>query len=83
MSANDNAKREHISPDMTRALGFHLRLTGDYIASLTVEKRKSAYPNAKLDYLIFDKDGTAVIEGRQFGGGAVSYWRRVAQLPTS
>jgi hypothetical protein len=82
-SNGGSVKRGPLDSDMKRELKFHLRLTTEYMDSLSVEKRKSDYPKAKADYLIFDPEGTAVIEGRHFDGGAVAFWRRAQQLPTS
>jgi hypothetical protein len=40
----------------------------------TFERRPSQYPSASADIVIYNSDGRAVIQGREFGGGRMSFW---------
>jgi hypothetical protein len=43
---------------------------GDY----TFERRRSEYPQAKSDIIIYDAAGAAVLKGREMSGGESSFW---------
>jgi hypothetical protein len=40
----------------------------------TFERRPSQYPSASADIVVYNGDGRAVIQGREFGGGRMSFW---------
>ena len=40
----------------------------------TFERRPSQYPTASSDIVVYNSDGKAVIQGREFAGGRMSFW---------
>ena len=40
----------------------------------TFERRPSQYPTAQSDIVVYDSSGKAVIQGREFAGGRMSFW---------
>ena len=40
----------------------------------TFERRPSQYPSASADIVVYNGDGRAVIQGREFAGGRMSFW---------
>jgi len=40
----------------------------------TFERRPSQYPTASSDLVVYDSSGKAVIQGREFAGGRMSFW---------
>lgn len=70
-----DAKREKLSSNLVKSVKFHFSgFSAAQIAGFKVERTKSDYPGAKSELLIFDEHGTAVIKGREFGGGQTSLW---------
>ncbi len=77
--ARDNqdgsAQRQKLPPHLLKAVRSHFGQRHEAtIAAFTVERNKSLYPKAKADLIIFDGNGAAVMEGREFGGGQTSLW---------
>ena len=73
----EEGRRQPMSPSMKRALLAHLpSLAEEDLSAHTHERSSSDYPGVKYDILIYNGDGRAVIEGREFSFGA-SFWYRV------
>ncbi len=71
----NDAKREKLSSNLVKSVKFHFNgFSAADIAGFQVERTKSDYPSARSELVIFNKDGTAVIKGREFGGNQTSLW---------
>lgn len=71
----NNGQRENLSSNLVKHVRFHFgKLSQADLSAYTVERQKSSYPKAKADLKIFDAEGNAVFEGREFGGGQTSLW---------
>ena len=46
----------------------------DALTGYTYERRPSQYPTASSDLVIYDGNGRAVMQGREFAGGRMSFW---------
>jgi hypothetical protein len=69
------SKRESLSANLVKSLRFHFKSFRDAdLSKFSVERRKSSYQGAKVDIVIFDAEGAAVVKWREFGGGQMSLW---------
>jgi hypothetical protein len=78
-----SSKRENMNLQVETAIRRNIvDVARQDLSGYTFEKRKTRYPNAKYDLLIFDPNGKAVIEGREFTSRDVSLWLRRESAPT-
>ena len=67
--------RRPLTHKLTIALSKHLtKLDKSVLPSLTFETHDSSYANARHDLTIYNSEGQAIIDGREFDDGLVSFW---------
>ncbi len=71
-------QRHPLTKQITSAIRFHINdLSTADLTHHSFERRRSSYPAAKSDIIIYDPEGTPVVRGREFseGGHSVVFWR--------
>ena len=68
-------RRFPLSKELTLDIRRHVaQLSGRDLAGYTVERRRSDYPMAKSDLVVYDPEGKAILDGREMQGGHSSFW---------
>lgn len=71
-------QRHPVSKQIAEGIRFHLDgMAKTDFAEYTFERRRSNYPTAKSDIVVYDPSGISVIRGREFseGGHSLVFWR--------
>ena len=70
-------QRKPLTHKLQIALSKHItQLDKKIIPSLTYETHDSMYANAKHDMTIYNSEGQAIIDGREFDDGLTTFWFR-------
>ena len=69
-------QRFPLSKELSHEIRRHIvQLSRMDLAGYTYERRRSEYPQAKSDIVVYDPDGKIVLNGREMqGGGDLSFW---------
>ena len=69
--------RVPLSKELTHEIRRHIvELSRKDLTGFTFERRRSVFPQAKSDIVIYDATGTAVLNGREMQGGDTSFWAK-------
>jgi hypothetical protein len=71
-------ERQPIDDQMRRHIIRYINsMTNQDFSAYTVERRHTAYPEAKSDFLVYDGSGAVVLNGREFSHGAnrFAFWQ--------
>jgi len=67
-------QRTALTSSLRKDIRRHIaNLSGADLTGYTYERRRSDYPQAKSDLVIYDPTGKPVLDGRELSGG-VSFW---------
>ena len=69
-------QKEPLTGTMQKTIKAHIveANAANALEGYTFERRPSQYPTASADIVIYNSDGKAVIQGREFAGGRMSFW---------
>jgi hypothetical protein len=68
-------QRFPLSKELTTEVRRNIvQLSRKDLTGYTYERRRSEYPQAKSDIVIYDADGKLVLNGREMNGGDTSFW---------
>jgi hypothetical protein len=69
-------QKEPLTGNMQKTIKAHIVEANatNALEGYTYERRPSPYPTASSDIVIYNSAGKAVIQGREFAGGRMSFW---------
>ena len=70
-------ERHPLDPKIRKSINFYMNsLTNKDLEGWTFERRRSEYPGAKSDLVVYNAEGKVVLNGREFEGGSnkTAFW---------
>jgi hypothetical protein len=64
---------KHLTLEIKRHIA---ELSRKDLVGYTFERRRSEYPQAKSDLVVYNQAGTPVLHGREMSGGEFSFWSK-------